>query len=439
MLSSRLPMLVRYGVPFVVLGNIVLFILSNTSFATSVEPKISLGQRLLRIPALFNFSLSNTIHDMWLARVYPLAILIGFFSGAWPYIKLVAMLGCWITPPWLLSTRKRELVLMALDSLGKWSLIDAYVMTLMMVAFHFHVEIPTAVGSAAPASLVELLVQAKFGFVVFVLATMLSLGTGHVIVAIHRHIERAERVESALKGNGEADEPVALRSLAFPRTWSAGSRGVAQAGIAVLLVVSLGLICVGISIRSLMFDIQGLAGWALTIIKQNPPRVYSLIEMALAVPASSEHPWSFATLLIVGTLFATAVCVPIAHLCALLFLWLWPLRYKFQRRVFVFTEVLNAWSAIEVYTISVIAALFQLRQFAQWIVGDRCDMINPILAKWFNGPLAGNPVCFDVVAEVLTGTWILLAACCAYIFAAMVVMRRCHAALQERESVPQIN
>jgi hypothetical protein len=31
---------------------------------------------------------------------------------------------------------------MALDALGKWSLIDAYVLVLMMVAFHFHITQP---------------------------------------------------------------------------------------------------------------------------------------------------------------------------------------------------------------------------------------------------------------------------------------------------------
>jgi uncharacterized paraquat-inducible protein A len=40
------------------------------------------------------------------------------------------------------AVKRRESFLMALDALGKWSLIDAYVLVLMMVAFHFHITQP---------------------------------------------------------------------------------------------------------------------------------------------------------------------------------------------------------------------------------------------------------------------------------------------------------
>lgn len=42
------------------------------------------------------FSLYQSIDDMWNAGVYPLAILVAFFSGGWPYIKLILMLVSWM-------------------------------------------------------------------------------------------------------------------------------------------------------------------------------------------------------------------------------------------------------------------------------------------------------------------------------------------------------
>lgn len=33
----------------------------------------------------------------------------------------------------------------------------------------------------------------------------------------------------------------------------------------------------------------------------------------------------------------------------------------------------NAWSALDVFIISIVAALLQIQQFAQFIVGGRCD------------------------------------------------------------------
>lgn len=60
--------------------------------------------------------------------MYPLALLIAFFSGAWPYIKLLAMVTCWFAPSAVMKQLTRGKILQWLDILGKWSLIDAYVM-----------------------------------------------------------------------------------------------------------------------------------------------------------------------------------------------------------------------------------------------------------------------------------------------------------------------
>ena len=52
-----------------------------------------------------------------------------------------------------------------------------------------------------------------------------------------------------------------------------------------------------------------------------------------------------------------------------------------NNRTFVLAEVLNAWSALEVFVISIIAALLEISQFASFIVGDDCDPINKVISK----------------------------------------------------------
>ena len=74
---------------------------------------------------------------MWEAKVYPLAILVLVFSGIWPYIKLLTLLFCWCINESKLSPRVRERLLIILDILGKWSLLDSYVLIMMTVAFRF--------------------------------------------------------------------------------------------------------------------------------------------------------------------------------------------------------------------------------------------------------------------------------------------------------------
>ena len=45
--------------------------------------------------------------------------------------------------------------------------------------------------------------------------------------------------------------------------------------------------------------------------------------------------------------------------------------------VFVIMEVSSAWNSLDVFIVSVIAALVEIRQFASFIVGDKCNFLNP--------------------------------------------------------------
>lgn len=134
--------------------------------------------------------------------MYPLAILIAFFSGAWPYIKLLSMLWSWVAPPAWLSIGSRETVLITLDALGKWSLVDFFVMVLMLCAFYFNLVV-------FPGALeVDVTVKPKWGFFSFLLATMISLGLGHCILACHRLI-----VEPKVLQLSDEEEKLALETI----------------------------------------------------------------------------------------------------------------------------------------------------------------------------------------------------------------------------------
>jgi len=131
---------------------------------------------------------------MWHAGVYPLALLIAVFSGSWPYIKLLMMLFCWLIPPARFSEKKREYTLMLLDMLGKWSLIDSFVLTLMVVAFRFHVASPPVPGTDPPEiAVADVIVHVETGFYTFLFATMMSLGLTHIILALHHHAIKPEK------------------------------------------------------------------------------------------------------------------------------------------------------------------------------------------------------------------------------------------------------
>ena len=140
-LGATLPIALEFAFVFCLFANALLFLSSNLSIAATVRLRIhnsADGARgeSITVPSVFDFSLLSTVAEMWVAGVYPLAILIAAFSGLWPYLKLMALGLCVALPTSLLTERRRHSILSATDVLGKWSFIDGSVLVLFIVAFH---------------------------------------------------------------------------------------------------------------------------------------------------------------------------------------------------------------------------------------------------------------------------------------------------------------
>lgn len=226
---------------------------------------------------------------------------------------------------------------------------------------------------------------------------------------------------------GEGKEGSGGRRSGWKRGWRAVKRG----GIVVMLVCAMVGVGAGAVVPSVRMEIGGAAGWGLGQLGQNAGRRYSLVETGMEFAESSTEPNGVNARLCQGVFLATSVVVPVSHLVVLVVLWVVPMKEAVQRGTFVAAEVLNAWSAIEVFTVSVIAALLQIRQFAQFMIRGRCDAFNPLIER-FLGQVLERPVCFDVVATIDSGSWLLLGGCVFYVAASVVVMRCCHRALLSR-------
>ena len=187
--SPRVAAWARVAVPLAILGNAALFVSSNTSVGASVLVRLAyrpgaaarrLDARDFAAAAGVSFTLANSVRDMWRAGVYPLAALIGVFSGGWPYLKLFLMLIAWVANPGagprfgFVAARVETLrgdALSALDALGKWSLVDAFVMILFRAAFAFRLEAADEDGNRVA---IDAEVRPEYGFQSFLLATRVA-------------------------------------------------------------------------------------------------------------------------------------------------------------------------------------------------------------------------------------------------------------------------
>ena len=424
-LHPQIPIFWRIFIPLAIFCTVALFISSNSGTGASVFVVFDIGRRI-QVPSLFDFGLINSIKEMCKAEVYFLALIVALFSGIWPYLKLVLMLISFVLPTSILNKRKREKILMRLDSTGKWSILDSYVMILMLVAFHFHIQFPlTEQSEIEKGAIVNVFVYAAYGFLTLIIGTVISLCLSHIITHLHRSLD-----EHPDQNKGEkAESYTALISFAESKIFD---KKIFQVIISILLILTLCLVIIGSFITSFSFYFHGLAGYALDLFKITPHREYSVIQLGFSVPESYENPNDKVIRFTQAIYFITVFIMPVSTLLNIMFLWFVPLPRKIQKFFYNIAEILNAWSCLDVFIIAIIAAIMQISQFTGFIVGDKCDAINPFIEKYFYDSLDGYNTCFEVKAYLRSGCWILFTAAIMFFILTKIVMKVCRNALDER-------
>ena len=424
-LNPNIPIFWRIFIPLGIISTIALFISSNSSTGASVFVVFKVGRRI-QIPSLFDFGLINSVRDMWKAGVYPLSIIVALFSGIWPYLKLALMLISFCIPASLFSKRQRGKILRVLDATGKWSILDSYVMTLMLVAFHFHIKFPIVEPSQATEnSIVDVFVYAAYGFFTLILGTIISLFLSHIITHLHRGLD-----EHPDQNKGEkAESYKALISFAENKYLGKTPFRII---ITILLFGTLALVIIGSNTTTFSFYFHGLAGYALELFDISDHRDYSVIDLGINVPKSYEDPKDGVIIFTQVIYFLTVFAMPVAMLVNVIFLWLIPLPRKAQKLFYDIAEILNAWSCLDVFVLAIIAAIVEIGQFTEFIVGDKCDSIDPFIAKYFYKILDGHNNCFEVRAYLKSGCWLLFVAAIIFFISSNIVMKVCRTALDER-------
>ena len=136
------------------------------------------------------YSLFYSIRELRRVQLPFLANVLLFFSCIVPYGKLVLMLVGWLAPSKLLPRRYRRLLLLFVDQVGKYSLVDIFVVQFISGALCTSFELGTPTrpdGTPAQPLSVVLRTSSGVGFLSFVIATVGSLVIGHVCLFFHEN------------------------------------------------------------------------------------------------------------------------------------------------------------------------------------------------------------------------------------------------------------
>ena len=424
-LNPKIPLFFRIFIPLAILLTIALFFSSNSGTGASVFIVFNVGRRI-QVPSLFDFGLINSVHDMWLAGSYFLSSLVAVFSGIWPYMKLLLMLISFFLPTSILSHKRRGKILVFLDATGKFSILDSYVMIMMLVAFHFHVDIPlTEESDAKKGSIVDVFVYAAYGFVTLILGTLISLCLSHIITHLHRSLD-----EHPDQNKGEKAE--SYKSIMNFAKVKCMKDTYFKFLISLTLILTLILVIVGSLIKCFSFYFHGLAGYALELLDIPPYNDYSIYSLGMSVPGAYERPDAPEIIFTQVIYFLTVLIIPLAFLFTLIILWFIPMTRKAQKFIYNIAEILNAWSCLGVFVLAIFASLMEIAQFAKFMVGDKCKDIDPIAQKYFADILGEHDSCFEVQTYLEEGCWVFFGAALSFFISSFFILKICRNVLNER-------
>jgi hypothetical protein len=201
--------------------------------------------------------------------------------------------------------------------------------------------------------------------------------------------------------------------------------------VMILLAGTFALVVAGATVNSFNFEFSGLVG---AILGDAAIQDFSLLSLAHKMPYTTETPNSFGIRWIQVSFIFFAFIAPLCHFLVLMVLWIRPMTLYGQKMTFMLAEVCYAWSALDVFIISIIAALAEIKQFAEFVIGSKCTPIVGIVEK--SAALMdythGNPACFDVDTNLESGCWLLFASCLVAHVVAQIIMRSAHRAIEER-------
>ena len=305
--------LVRWGVLLFLVGTFILLVFADFGSGVTAESIFVQNGEISERTTILNVSVVSSVGKLWEAKSYPLAIFIAITSIGWPYIKLALATVAWVTP--YANPRRREFFIEIIDALGKWSFVDIMVLVEIMVAFR-------SSQLFGPNLSLEIVIAAQWGFYGFVIATMLSLASTHIILHYHRKVLCHQGAEASvetkgLKELGGLSDKFIMTALAS-------------------LVVSMVFFIAGIVVET--FEVTNTRGETSTTTG------YSIASIGLAIPGAYVDTSHSGTRFIQFMWFFLGITTPL--LCSALFVALYSiptLSKPTMEMIFTSAEITFAW------------------------------------------------------------------------------------------------
>jgi hypothetical protein len=202
--------------------------------------------------------------------------------------------------------------------------------------------------------------------------------------------------------------------------------------VSLVIVVCGVTLVLGCFLETFEFEFRGLAS---LLLGNNTKQPYSLVtvgDLSGLIQPEDSTSRRVGYYFLQAIYYVFAIAVPTLYLVVLLLLWAAPMTLVTQHHMMVWSETLAAWSAVDVFVLSIVVALTELPSYVQFIVGDGCDGINEIAKHFPAFAPDGDTHCFDVRATLQSGCGVLALAAVTYVTLSYTLTRICDRAIEER-------
>merc|ERR1712100_1004733 len=266
----------------------------------------------------------------------------------------------------------------------------------------------------------------------------MSLINGLIMSSCHRYAHRIGEF-------GPAEDYERIEGLGNKRRLCSVLKDTSKfssVGVTLGLVISMVLAVLGVFLTTFEFVFQGVAGLALGDAKT---RAYSLFGLGEELPAASIDPNTFGIHWIQFFFIVFSGVTVLIFLGLLLVLWNVPLTVKGQRTFLVLAQIMNAWSGLDVFVVSIPACVLEISHFANFIIGDTglqaLNLYLPFVFAFFpswNEQLqeSGGANVFTLSTQLKPGFWLLAVAAILSTGIGQVTLNKCSRSLFDANHQP---
>jgi hypothetical protein len=379
-MSECVPWSAAVGVPVAIIAGCLFLAGSNYLYFAESLVNLELGSAHTVIFEIMPYSIFYSVRGLReFAHMPLLSDVLFVFSGLLPYGKLMTMFAMWMLPTRVLSRKWRGHIFTFVDQIGKFSLVDIFVIQFINGALFADIVLPFEHdGGLIPVAAVR--TKLRLGFFAFVLATIGSLVLGHVCLYYHQQdpmVKKDHADEEALRARRRTSSSCAVsvstefwKDIAMDRPQSGALVRAAPAlrdvdkaitgrnrfWIGPALVFLVVLVISSYIMKSFTVELSA-AGQVLT------HQSYSLVSFAMAMPSFSldvSFKDKFGTAFSMFTFILFALVMNIVHDVIILVIWYVKIKPQWWAVLNTATHTLAAWSALDVCIISMVLTLVEM-------------------------------------------------------------------------------